>query len=271
MIIAADIHFGRSTAHLVAALERACAADPQRLLVVAGDLTQRGLEEEYAGAEAMLRRVMARGIRVVCCPGNHDLSLLFGYAPSAGARRRDRYLTHITGLLGAQAEVLGFTRFDTVLATEDDLVISLRSAHRRGRLLLGNRVRKPQIRWARQVLEEHGIAPGSRRIHVVTHHSLWSLPGDRHRNMHRRERLERGLLLPFAAASFINGHNHRFEQARRPTPRTGHPLYHIQAPSLSRRVAPEQSGFVSWDTRSPGEARLVPVERPEEEAQPRRS
>jgi 3',5'-cyclic AMP phosphodiesterase CpdA len=257
MIIAADIHLGHTSPAQLEALVRACRQDRQRLLVVAGDLTQRGTEQQYQEAEALLRRVMHDGVRVVCCPGNHDLSRLFGYAPSTSARRRDRYLAHITGLLGAQQEVLGFTRYDTVLAAGQDVVVSLRSVHRRGRLLWGHRVRAPQILWARQVLDRYGAARERQRIHFVTHYSMWNLPGDRHRNLHRRARLERGLLLPLGVTSYINGHNHRFEAAHRLSPRTGHRLYHVQAPSLSRTPLRDSSGYVCWDPASGEGARLV--------------
>ena len=259
MIVAADIHFGRDSGYLVDALVRACVDDAQRVLIIAGDLTQRGEAAEYVGAEALLRRVMDAGVRVVCCPGNHDLSRFFGYAPSAGASRRERYLGHITALVGLQGENLGFTRFDTVLAAGDHVIVSLRSVHRRGRLLLGNRVRWPQIRWARAVLDQHGITGQTHRVHFVTHHSLWNLPGDRHRNLHLRGRLELGLLAPYGVSTYINGHNHRFEAGPRRTPWAGLPVYHIQAPSLSRRVRWAQRGYVRWDPDRLNAARFVEI------------
>ena len=136
-----------------------------------------------------------------------------------------------------------------------DVVVSLRSVHRRGRLLLGNRIKEDQLRWARAVLDRHDVSGQTHRVHLVTHHSMWRTLGqDKHANMHRRKRLERMLLVPYGVTSFINGHNHVFVATRRETPRSRHRLYHIQAPSLSKSSR-GAAGFVRW---SPGEeAHLV--------------
>ena len=257
MIIASDIHFGRTPEGALAALDVACREDAQRVLILAGDLTDHGKEGQFAGMASFLGGIIAQGVRVVCCPGNHDLSYLFGYAPSPGGARRDRYLDHLTGLLTSQPDNLDFTRYDAVLRAGEDVIVSLRSVHRRGRLLLGNRVEKTQLRWARGVLDRHGITGRDERVHFVTHYSLWSLFKDRHRNLHRRGRLERDLLRPYQVRTYINGHNHRFTAARRGTPKLGHDLYHIQAPSLTRPRGSGPRGFISWDPGSGRDALLV--------------
>jgi len=260
VIIASDLHFGHPPRATLDALTGACLEDPQRLLILAGDLTEHGNQQQYEGVAALLRGMVERGVRVVCCPGNHDLSYFWGYAPSPRGKRRGRYRDHITSLMVDQPENLDFTNFDTVMRLGDDVVISLRSVHRRGRLLLGNRVKEGQIRWAREVLDRHDIIGHTHRIHLVTHHSLWRVLGqDKHANLHRRKRLERLLLVPYSAASFINGHNHYFSAAERETPKSGHRLYHIQAPSLSKGSSRGARGFVRWVPGSSVEASLVEV------------
>jgi hypothetical protein len=182
-----------------------------------------------------------------------------GYGPSTTRRRTGRYLDHIAGLVNGQDDVLGFQAYDTVLRAGRDVIVTLRSVHRRGRLLLGNRVMRAQIRWARGVLDEHAVTAETHRVHFVTHYSLWSLPGDLHRNIHRRERLERRILIPYGVRTYINGHNHRFDAGFRETPRAGFDIYHIQAPGLVRRSPRQESGFVRWDPARHASAELVGV------------
>ena len=260
MIIASDLHFGHPPRQTLEALSAACVADPQRLLILAGDLTEHGKEAQYEGVARLLRRLMQGGVRVVCCPGNHDLSYLWGYAPSTGGRRRGRYQEHITRLMVSQPDTLEFTEFDAVMRVGQDVVVSLRSVHRRGRILLGDRVKESQIRWARLVLDRHQIRGHTHRIHLVTHHSLWRRLGrDKHANLHHRKRLERQLLVPYAVSTYINGHNHYFSAAVRETPKSGHRLYHIQAPSLSKASSHGGRGFVRWVPGSGEDAGLVEV------------
>ena len=260
MIIASDLHFGYPQRGALEALTVACLHDPQRLLILAGDLTEHGKERQYEGIAALLRRLVEGGVRVVCCPGNHDLSYFWGYAPSTRGKRRGRYQDHITSLVVSQPDNLDFTNFDTVMRVGDDVVISLRSVHRRGRILLGNRVKEDQIRWTRAVLDRHDILGHTHRIHLVTHHSLWRRLGqDKHANMHRRKRLERQLLVPYSVSTFINGHNHYFSAAERDTPKSNHRLYHIQAPSLAKESPHGARGFVRWIPGSHSGASLVEV------------
>ena len=260
MIIASDLHFGQPPPSTLEALTGACLDDPQRLLILAGDLTEHGKEGQYEGVAALLRRLVEGGVRVVCCPGNHDLSYFWGYAPSTRDKRRGRYQEYITSLVVSQPETLDFTNFDTVMRVGEDVVISLRSVHRRGRILLGNRVKEGQLRWARDVLDRHHILGHTQRIHLVTHHSLWRKLGqDKHANLHRRKRLERMLLVPYSVSTFINGHNHYFSAATRETPKSSHRLYHIQAPSLAKASSQGERGFVRWSPGSGEEASLVEV------------
>jgi 3',5'-cyclic AMP phosphodiesterase CpdA len=257
MIIASDIHIRNVAAAALERLEAACRADADGLLVIAGDLTQHGRIREYEALADLLRDLIASGLRVVCCPGNHDLSYLAGYAPNTNRRRTGRYLDLIAALVHRQPDVLAFHDYDTVLRAGDDVFVSLRSVHRRGRLLLGNRVMRSQIRWARETLDEHGVTGTSHRVHFVTHYSLWSLPGDLHRNIHRRARLEHQILIPYNVRTYINGHNHRFDAGYRRTPRTKYRIFHIPAPGLVQRTLGKQSGFVRWEPARPDSAALV--------------
>lgn len=64
-----DVHFGAENPEAVAAArEFAHDASPTAVLVT-GDITQRGLETEFAAAAAWLRSLPEPWL---CCPGNHD-------------------------------------------------------------------------------------------------------------------------------------------------------------------------------------------------------
>nr|WP_246423637.1 metallophosphoesterase [Roseospira goensis] len=65
-----DLHFGRLDPAVVAALEADLAAQAPDLVVVSGDLTQRGRHHEFLEARAFLDR-LERPLLVV--PGNHDV------------------------------------------------------------------------------------------------------------------------------------------------------------------------------------------------------
>ncbi|KAH3762426.1 hypothetical protein Pelo_5726 [Pelomyxa schiedti] len=88
------------------------------------------------------------------------------------------------------------------------------------------------------------------RLHLVTHHCIWSDPKDYHRHMDGRNRLEKVLLGPFRFFSVINGHNHRFEFQREILPFTKQPIYRISIPTISSRTRDSHCGFVIWDPSS---------------------
>ena len=51
-----------------------------------------------------------------------------------------------------------------------------------------NRIKKAQIKWARDALG--GMRLDGKRLHLVTHRSLWRIDDDKHGPMVRRRRLE---------------------------------------------------------------------------------
>ena len=78
MILTADIHFGSNVPHEVEMLKRAVFDDPDRLLILAGDLTASGAGQEFRWARQFLDTLLERQIRVIVTPGNHDLHTTFG-------------------------------------------------------------------------------------------------------------------------------------------------------------------------------------------------
>ena len=106
MIIASDMHFRLVDDSALQRLVEACRADNDGVLILAGDLTQHGDADEYEQLAQLLSELMSSGLRVVCCPGNHDLSYLLGYGPSTTRRRTGRYLDHIAGLVNGQSAAM---------------------------------------------------------------------------------------------------------------------------------------------------------------------
>lgn len=66
----ADVHFGATTPAIVQALEAALGVLAPDVIVVSGDLTQRGRWSEFREAAAFLGRLPGS---VVAVPGNHDV------------------------------------------------------------------------------------------------------------------------------------------------------------------------------------------------------
>ena len=68
-----DPHFGTEQAEVVAALERFAHALQPDVLLLSGDITQRGTAAQFALARAFVERL--RVPAVLAIPGNHDISL----------------------------------------------------------------------------------------------------------------------------------------------------------------------------------------------------
>ena len=68
-----DPHFGTERAEVVAALERFAHALQPDVLLLSGDITQRGTATQFALARAFVERL--RVPSVLAIPGNHDISL----------------------------------------------------------------------------------------------------------------------------------------------------------------------------------------------------
>lgn len=69
----ADLHFGAEDQTALDVAAQAIQDDPPDLLVVAGDLTQRGAPDEF---EAACRWLEAQPVATISVPGNHDTPLL---------------------------------------------------------------------------------------------------------------------------------------------------------------------------------------------------
>jgi len=258
VLLAADLHLGRSAE---ADLDRFLAAaldEPDRLVVLAGDLLDRPGGELLLQADLLVQELLLAGVRLVLVVGNHDLGGWLGErAGTKGRKLFGKLLGHVL----EQPEVVAHRGFDSIAVIDDDVFVSLRSSHRgqRRRLRVGgvNRIRGEQIEWARDVLVR--IDTAGKRLHLVTHRSLWHDSGDQHSAMRRRRRLETELLAPCGFDSFISGHQHRFvhDEAAR-TPKTGFKIRRIGLPALSCGVRSGHAGFVQW--RPPGEEPvLVPT------------
>jgi 3',5'-cyclic AMP phosphodiesterase CpdA len=259
LIIASDIHVSKVAPQAVERLRQACLDDSHRVLILAGDLTQRGRDWEYRWMRHFVSALLADGVRVICTPGNHDVSLSAGYLPSFRSKRRDRYLQSVVELLAHQRGVVSCRGFDMLMDLGEHVLLSLRSTHRRGKAFRGNRIDRRQLAWARDHLSALD-APRRRQVHLITHHSYWRQQGDRHGHLSKRHRLARMLLVPFSVSTFINGHNHRFVAEQAPLGRRRKErIMHIQAPTLSRRTK-GQSGFVRWDPDAKDSAELVLID-----------
>ncbi|MBB4265141.1 metallophosphoesterase family protein [Roseospira visakhapatnamensis] len=197
-----DLHFGRIDASAVAALERDLLAQAPDLVVVSGDLTQRGRHRQFREARAFLDR-LARPVLVV--PGNHDVPAW--NLVSRFLRPYRRFTRHITPDLSP-------------LVTTDTLAIlglnTARRAVRHWNWALGS-INARQLAEAARLLGEHG--DGGRLRVVVTHHPVVLPPF--HRSGPMLFNADRALSA-FAANQvdlMISGHLHRTHAAVISVPR----------------------------------------------------
>jgi len=248
MILASDLHLARTDPSDIEALLAACLSteqNPERAVALAGDLVQHSSREEYALAGEFLAALLDNGLTVVLTPGNHDFGQVLG--EKFGTKGRKRFAALLEAVL-AQEAVVATQDFDSITAIGDELFVALASTQRgQGRKLYvagENRIRRKQIEWAAEALGS--VVCERRRLHLVTHRSLWSNAEDDHGRMVRKGRLERELLEPLEFHTFIHGHNHRFVCEDRETPRTGYGIRRIALPTLSSRDRGWERGWVSW-------------------------
>lgn len=251
MLLVSDIHFGANRARDVAAfLNDACnpTINPERIVVIAGDMTQNARVEEYESAAELIGRLLSSNQRIVFTPGNHD----FGNWPGEYLRRnheaRERFRKLLEPVL-IQPEIMHTDGYDSIVKVEKDVFVVMRSTHRGelGKLGLfgNNRIKARQIEWVASHLRTMKLE--AYRLHLVTHRSLWHESGDPHSGMIKRRRLESNLLRNFSFFSFINGHNHRYVYAHTTTPKLAIPIVRLALPTLSLRNKQHQAGYIRWD------------------------
>ena len=78
MILAADIEFRRAThedqrKEQMQALVSAVLTDPDKTLLIAGDVTKAGTVRGYLAAGGFVEGLIGQGATVIIVPGNHDL------------------------------------------------------------------------------------------------------------------------------------------------------------------------------------------------------
>lgn len=250
MICISDIHFGANeSCHIERFIETACGPvfNPDRTVVIAGDMTQHASESEFLEAASLLRVLLDAGMRVVLTPGNHDFGDWIGEYFCTNRKARSLYGT-LTEPVFHQQEIVAVDAYDSIMRCDNNIFVALRSTHRGKAHSLGiigiNRIRKKQVEWAAAVLES--IDTSGALLHLVTHRSLWHESGDRHAGMFRPAYIERNLLERFRFHSVIHGHNHRYVFACTSTPRLGIPIIRLSLPTISDRTRKNRIGFVRW-------------------------
>ena len=251
MVCIPDIHFGANTsAHIARFIETACdpALNPDRIVIIAGDMTQHATEPEYRDAAELLRKLLDAGLRVVLTPGNHDFGDWIGEYLYTNHAARNRYRS-LTEPVFNQKEIIAVEDYDSIMRCGSNIFVSLRSTHRGKAHSLGiigiNRIREKQVAWAASQLKSMD-ATGA-MLHLVTHRSLWKESGDRHKGLYRPDYIERNLLERFRFHSVIHGHNHRYLFACTSTPRLGIPVIRLSLPTISGRNRKNRIGFVRWN------------------------
>lgn len=253
MILLADIHFGVNVPSEVGMLKRAVFDDPDRLLILAGDLTASGAEQEFCWARQFLDTLLERQVRVIVTPGNHDLHTTFGgtethpeqtSAHDEGKRqRRLERMRRLCEPVFQQQEVIAHgakdAEFDTLTHIGTHLFITLRSAQR-----FEDQVSPPQIAWAATELSKQPQLVQQTSVHVVTHHALW--PG-RNPRMLIQPQFE-AFLARFRVHAFIHGHNHDYLSGSYTVGSSGYRVWRISLPTLQQHnPSREQSrGFLRW-------------------------
>ncbi|WP_158043884.1 metallophosphoesterase family protein [Skermanella pratensis] len=153
-----DLHFGRIDESVVEALLTDLAEVRPDLIVVSGDLTQRGHHDQFQAARAFLQRLESPYLVV---PGNHDIpgiNLLARFA--APLRRYRRYIERDLRPLHRDAEI-------AVLGLNTARPVGLHWNWSHGR------INAEQIAHARQVFDT--VEPDVFKV-VVTHHPFLPPP-----------------------------------------------------------------------------------------------
>jgi len=251
MVCISDIHFGANlSCHISHFIESALdpGSNPDRIVIIAGDMTQHASEPEYREAANLLRSLLDEGIRVVLTPGNHDFGDWIGEYFYTNRKARNRYRS-LTEPVFCQKEIVAVEDYDSIMRCGNNIFVALRSTHRGKARSLGivgiNRIREKQVEWAASKLGSMDI--NGAKIHLVTHRSLWRDSGDRHDAIYKPNYIERNLLEKFKFHSVIHGHNHRYLFTGTSTPCLGMPILRLSLPTISDRNRKNSIGYVRWD------------------------
>ncbi len=252
MLIVSDIHFGANREEDVNSFLKDVVnprVNPEKQLIIVGDITQNATHQEFQKAEQLIQQLIDQEVKLVFTPGNHDFGDWKGEIIKTNTKARSWCKTLLKPIF-EQDEVIAINDFDSILQFDDSIFVVLRSTHRGESIKLGlagnNRIRLKQIEWASSQLLK--INRENKKVHLVTHRSLWSESGDMHSGMIKRRRLEEQLFEPFNFHSFIHGHNHRFVYAQTSTPKLAIPIIRLGIPTLSKRNKNWQAGYVKWET-----------------------
>ena len=251
MLLVSDIHFGSNRSEDVNAFlkdARDPEINPERIVIIAGDITQRAREEEFREADRFIENLFQHGLMVIYTPGNHDFGDWIGEYLKTNKKARERTRSLLRSVL-SQKEVVAADDFDYICKVGKEVFVVLRSTHRgeidKFGIFGNNRISSKQIKRAHSRLS--AVDTGDCRLHLITHRSLWRESGDRHSGMVKRRRLEESFIGHFGFHSMIHGHNHRFVFARTSTPKLGIPIIRLGLPTLSTRTNKWQTGYVRWD------------------------
>ena len=159
MLLVSDIHIGVHEEPLLDALLAAAAQDPDKVVVISGDLTQDSLADEFERVTRLLDDLIKAGVAVSVTPGNHDFgSQLLNFKTrlhflSSNYTTAAQRLS--AALAPAHAQVQpGCTLFaegyDSILRVPSgDVFVALNTQHR-----AGARVKESQIEWATPLLQQ---------------------------------------------------------------------------------------------------------------------
>ena len=242
-----DPHFGTERAPVMQALLRLARAHAPDVLLLSGDITQRGRRAQYAAARAFVERL---GVpRILAIPGNPDVPLF-----NVAARVLSPYREHVRAF-GAELE--------PQLVTADLLLLALNTTrpwrHKDGE------VSPAQVQ---RVVDRLRDAPRGQLRVVVTHQPACVMrPEDKKDRLHGGEQAVQAWARA-GADLVLGGHIHLpyvSDACAIADSRTSRPLYCVQAgTALSHRVrhgTPNSVNLVRWNPPADGSARICRVER----------
>lgn len=220
-----DLHFGLHRADLVEPMLDEIRAINPDLVVVSGDLTQRGLAPQYAQAMAFLRSL---GLTFMVIPGNHDIPaynpLMRMLAPFAPFRQ------------GASDDLTPALRVGSLRLFGINTVDQFR--WRRGR------VRTAQIDRICQALRD---GPDNVTNILVAHHPFEEPPGFQ-RGETRGARVAMERLAEAGLHVILSGHLHHWVAGLGIAGRTTRPLLQMQTgTALCSRARERDHGFALMD------------------------